>query len=231
MPRRDMRVGSLFSGAGLMDCGLAAAGFTHSWFCEPDPFAQQILGHRWPDVPIHPDIRTLRANQLSPVELIAGGFPCTDISVIGQRAGLSGPNSGLWDHFARLVRELRPRFVFVENVPSLLVRGMGRVLGDLAASGYDTEWECIPAAALGAPHLRARLWIVAYPAGYGDGLAQGTVFAGRQVPRHDDWWATEPGVRRVDDGSADRVDRLRVLGNGVVAPIAEWIGLRLRMRA
>ena len=218
-----MRVGSLFSGAGLMDYGLAAAGFNHSWFCEIDPYARRILALRWPGVPVYEDARAV-GPELAPVDLLAAGFPCTDISVVGQRAGLSGPNSGLWTEVARIVRQLQPRFVFVENVPALLVRGMGTVLGDLAASGYDAEWDCLPAAAFGAPHLRARVWLVAYPTGFGDGLPEGRLFAGRQSPEHDPRWSAEPGVRRVDDGRPDRVDRLRVLGNGVVAPIATRIG-------
>lgn len=221
-----MNVGSLFSGAGLLDSGLSRAGFDHSWFCEIDPFARRVLSLRWPLVPIYEDARTVGPG-LAPVDLLAAGFPCTDISVAGQRAGLSGANSGLWFEVVRVVRQLRPRFVLVENVPSLLVRGMGTVVGDLAASGYDAEWDCFPAAAFGAPHLRARIWLLAYPAGFGDGLPEGSVYAGRQGSFDGDWWATEPDVCRVDDGSTDRVDRLRVLGNGVVAPIAEWIGRRV----
>ena len=221
-----MNVGSLFSGAGLMDYGLHRAGFDHAWFCEIDPYARRILNLRWPGIPIYEDARTV-GPELAPVDLLAAGFPCTDLSVSGQRAGLSGANSGLWSEVARVVRQLRPRFVFVENVPALLVRGMDTVLGDLASSGYDAEWDCIPAAAVGAPHLRARLWLLAYPAGFGDGLPEGRVYAGRESLEHDPWWAGEPGVRRVDDGGAFRVDRLRVLGNGVVAPIAELVGRRI----
>jgi DNA (cytosine-5)-methyltransferase 1 len=221
-----VNVGSLFSGAGLMDAGLARAGFQHEWFCEIDPYARHVLNLRWPGVPVYEDARGV-GSELAPVDLLAAGFPCTDISVVGQRAGLSGANSGLWSEVARVVRQLRPRFLLVENVPSLLVRGMDAVLGDLAASGYDAEWDCLPAAAFRAPHLRARVWLLAYPAGFGDGLPEGRVFAGWEGALDGPWWASEPGVRRVDDGGADRVDRLRVLGNGVVAPIAEWIGRRI----
>ena len=221
-----MNVGSLFSGAGLLDAGLARAGFTHSWFCESDPFCRRLLSLRWPGVPVYEDARAV-GTELAPVDLLAAGFPCTDISVSGQRAGLSGANSGLWSEVARVVRHLRPSYVFVENVPSLLVRGMDTVLGDLAASGYDAEWDCLPAAAFGAPHLRARVWLVAYPSGLGDRLPEGRLFAGREGVEHDPRWQAEPRVRRVDDGCADTVDRLRVLGNGVVAPIAEWIGRRV----
>jgi DNA (cytosine-5)-methyltransferase 1 len=98
------------------------------------------------------------------VDVLAGGFPCQDLSYAGKGAGIDGARSGLWGEYARLIGELRPRYVIVENVAALLARGMGRVLGDLAALGYDAEWDCIPASAVGAPHRRDRLWLVAYPA-------------------------------------------------------------------
>lgn len=99
------------------------------------------------------------------VDVLCGGFPCQDISVAGRGAGIDGARSGLWAEYARLVGELRPAYVIVENVPALLARGLGRVLGDLAACGYDAEWDCLPASAFGAPHRRDRIWIVAYPGG------------------------------------------------------------------
>ncbi len=99
----------------------------------------------------------------SSIDVICGGFPCQDISVAGKGAGIDGTRSGLWSEYARIIGELRPRYVIVENVSALLGRGLDRVLGDLAALGYDAEWHCIPASAVGAPHRRDRLWIVAYP--------------------------------------------------------------------
>jgi DNA (cytosine-5)-methyltransferase 1 len=101
------------------------------------------------------------------VDVLCGGFPCQDLSYAGKGAGIDGERSGLWSEYARLIRELRPRYVVVENVPALLGRGLGRVLGDLAACGYDAEWDCLPASAFGAPHRRDRVWLVAYP--YADG--------------------------------------------------------------
>jgi DNA (cytosine-5)-methyltransferase 1 len=94
------------------------------------------------------------------VDLICGGFPCQDISVAGKGAGLAGERSGLWNDFARIVRAVRPRWVVIENVPALTARGLGTVLGDLAEIGFDAEWHCIPASAVGAPHRRERVWIV-----------------------------------------------------------------------
>jgi DNA (cytosine-5)-methyltransferase 1 len=96
------------------------------------------------------------------VDILAGGFPCQDLSYAGKGAGIDGERSGLWAEYARLIRELRPRYVVVENVSALLARGLGRVLGDLAACGYDAEWDCIPASAVGAPHRRDRIWLIAY---------------------------------------------------------------------
>src|SRR5208282_3242190 len=94
--------------------------------------------------------------------ILCGGFPCQDISNAGKRAGIDGERSGLWSEFARLIGELRPRYAIMENVAALLGRGLERVLGDLASIGYDAEWHCIPASAVGAPHRRDRVWIVAY---------------------------------------------------------------------
>jgi DNA (cytosine-5)-methyltransferase 1 len=95
-------------------------------------------------------------------EVLCGGFPCQDISNAGKRAGIDGERSGLWSEFARLIGEIRPRYAIMENVAALLGRGLDRILGDLAALGYDAEWHCIPASAVGAPHRRDRIWIVAY---------------------------------------------------------------------
>lgn len=100
--------------------------------------------------------------QAAGIDLICGGFPCQDISVAGKGAGIEGSRSGLWSEFARIIGEVRPRYVIVENVAALLGRGLGRVLGDLAALGYDAEWHCIPACAVGAPHRRDRVWIVGF---------------------------------------------------------------------
>lgn len=100
---------------------------------------------------------------IGPIDLISGGFPCQDISQAGRGAGIKGERSGLWKEMHRIICEVRPRYVLVENVSALLGRGLGTVLGDLAESGYDAEWDCIPASSVGAPHQRDRVWIVAYP--------------------------------------------------------------------
>src|SRR6516165_415680 len=102
------------------------------WHCESDPFCQRVLAARWPGIPCYPDVSELRGADVAPVDVLCGGFPCQDISSAGKKAGIKGERSGLWAEFARLVGELRPRYVLVENVAGLLVRGLGRVLGDLA---------------------------------------------------------------------------------------------------
>lgn len=136
-------------------------------FCEIDPFCRKVLRKHWPEVPCYEDITKLNSDVLRAdgiaVDAICGGFPCQDISFAGSGAGIKdGTRSGLWSHYARLIGELRPKYIIVENVAALLTRGLDRVLGDLAALGYDAEWHCIPASAVGAPHRRDRLWIVAY---------------------------------------------------------------------
>jgi DNA (cytosine-5)-methyltransferase 1 len=163
-----LRVLDLFSGIGAFSLGLERAGMRTVAFCEIEPFARRVLAKHWPDIYIFDDVRTLSAQHLTGmgigVDVICGGFPCQDISVAGRGAGIGGERSGLWSEFARIIGEVGPRYVIVENVAALLGRGLGDVLGDLASLGYDAEWHCIPAAAVGAPHIRDRIWIVAYAA-------------------------------------------------------------------
>ncbi len=166
-----MQVLDLFSGIGSFSLGLERAGMQTVAFCEIDPYCRRVLAKHWPEVPHYDDIRSLTAERLRAdgiaVDVICGGFPCQDISVAGKGAGIGGERSGLWSEFARLIGEIRPRYVLVETVAALLGRGLGEVLGDLAALGYDAEWHCIPASAIGAPHRRDRVWIVAYAGSQG----------------------------------------------------------------
>ena len=159
----------LFAGIGGIALGLRRAGLCRTvCYVENDPYAQKVLQARFADgelchAPIWDDVRTFDGTQWrGVVDVVAGGFPCQDISVAGKGAGIHGRRSSLWSEMWRIICEIRPRIVFVENVPALLGRGLGRVLGDLAESGYDAKWDCIPAAAVGAPHRRDRVWIVAY---------------------------------------------------------------------
>lgn len=154
--------GSLFAGIGGIDLGLERAGWECRWQVEINPFCQAVLARHWPDVPKFGDVREVA--ELERVDLIAGGFPCQSISHAGRRLG-TADERWLWPEFERVLRLVRPVLVLVENVPGLLHRGMGEVLGGLASLGYDAEWDRIPAAAVGAPHLRNRIWIVAYRQG------------------------------------------------------------------
>jgi DNA (cytosine-5)-methyltransferase 1 len=165
--------GSLFAGIGGIDLGLERAGWRCAWQVENDPYCTRVLAKHWPDVPRFGDVKEINGRDLPPVDLVAGGFPCQPVSIAGLRRGQLDER-WLWPDFARIIRDVGPRFVFVENVPGILVRGMGDVLGELAACGYDAEWDCIPAAAFGAPHLRYRVCIVAHAEGepIGPGLRQ-----------------------------------------------------------
>ena len=173
-----LKVLDLFSGIGGFSLGLdRAGGFETVAFCEIESFPRKVLAKHWPEVPCYEDVTKLTGDILRrdgiSVDVITGGFPCQDISVAGKQAGIGeGTRSGLWSEIVRLIGELAPRYVIVENVAALLSgpseqRGgwFGSILGDLAECGYDAEWENIPAAAVGAPHRRERVWIVAYPNG------------------------------------------------------------------
>lgn len=157
--------GSLFSGIGGIDLGLDRAGMVCQYQVEIDEYAQKVLQKHWPHVTRYGDVRTVGRHNLIPTDLICGGFPCQDISIAGKRVGITGERSGLWKEFYRVICELRPRYVLVENVPALLYWGIDTVLGDLAEAGYDAEWHCLRASDFGAPHIRERIFIVAYPGG------------------------------------------------------------------
>lgn len=153
-------VGSLFAGIGGIDIGLERVGFRTAWFCECDKFCQQVLAKHWPSVPCYDDVREL-GEGTPRVDVLAGGFPCQPISNAGKRLA-QADERWLWPEVARLIRILRPRAVLLENVAALLGRGFDDILGDLAASGYDAEWQCIRASDVGAPHRRERVFVVAH---------------------------------------------------------------------
>ena len=167
--------GSLFAGIGGFDLGFERAGMTCKWQVEIDDYAIKVLEKHWPQVHRERDIRECGKHNLETVDVICGGFPCQDISYAGIGAGLDGERSGLFFEAIRLVCELRPQIVVLENVAALLTRGLDRVLGTLAEIGFDAEWHCIPAAAVGAPHIRDRVFVMAYREG--DGWQQGQSFA------------------------------------------------------
>lgn len=226
-----MTFGSLFSGVGGIDLGLELAGMRCRWQVENDPFCLKVLEKHWPAVKRYGDIETLETNCLENVDLLAGGFPCQDVSEAGPRYGIDeGTRSGLWIEFHRIVRDLRPKFVLVENVTGLLSCGIGRVLGDLAEIGYDAEWSVVSACSVGAPHTRERVFVVAYPQEqWGKqcrriqqpevGSKEGNVY----------FWTSQPEPQRVANGIPRRMDRLRCLGNAVAPQVAELIGRQIML--
>jgi DNA (cytosine-5)-methyltransferase 1 len=242
------RLLDLFSGIGGFSLGLERAGFETVALCEIKPFCRGVLRKHWPHVPCYEDVRGVTAERLAAdgisVDVICGGFPCQDISEANTTgAGLDGERSGLWFEYARLVGELRPRFVIVENTSALLGRGLDRVLGSLAEIGYDAEWHGIPIGALGAPHERDRVWIIAYPAssqrrpilehGHLERahrvLAEGSEDAGgvAQLPEASwrrPWTEVADSFRGLDDGISTGFHGYNGLANAVAPAIPEMIG-------
>jgi DNA (cytosine-5)-methyltransferase 1 len=273
---------ALFAGAGGGILGGKLLGWRTICAVEWEPYASCVLAARQNDGLLPPfaiwdDIQTFDGRPWRGiVDVISGGFPCQDISAANINGdGLDGERSGMWREMARVVGEVRPRFVFVENSPMLTSLGGTRVVGDLAALGYDTRWTVMGAADIGAPHQRDRFWLVAHTR-YWDGWDFGTSETGQDAPSQwsadsdsigrpgsqssavahantpglqgsqwlggnptqvgegrtgahgsvaqrsptgigsPDWWDSEPGVDRVADGVAARVDRLKALGNGQV---------------
>ncbi|MFM9962236.1 MAG: DNA cytosine methyltransferase [Planctomycetaceae bacterium] len=228
----DLFCGSLFSGAGGMDLGLERAGFKLKWQVEIDPFARRVLERHWPTVRRWDDVRTWPQPDTERVDLLCGGFPCTDISSAGAKAGIEGEFSGLWFEYARIIRKLRPRFVLVENVADLLVRGIDRVLGDLAKCGYHAGWRVFSSCEFGFPFMRRRLFLFACTDI--DRESVGTIHekvAGVSAASRADWDRAIRQVARndgIDDGVSGGMDRrCHVIGNAVVPRIAEWIGRRI----
>lgn len=248
-----LRVLDLFSGIGGFSLGLErTGGFEAVAFCEIESFPRKVLAKHWPKVPIYDDVRTLTKDILDrdgiAVDVICGGFPCQDVSPAGPGSGLRGARSGLWTEYARIIRETTPEFVIIENSSFLRSRGLEEILGSLVALGFDAEWHCIPAAAIGAPHERDRIWIVANSTSYGRGQGRKGRFvdglswlsnAPRWNPANPNrvsaerpsisWqehfaWPYEPALLGVDDGVPRRMDRVRALGNAVVPQIPELIG-------
>lgn len=161
------KVLDIFSGIGGFSLGLEKAGMKTIAFCENNKFCQGVLKVHWSNIPIFSDVRDLGQKDLvhlPNIDVIAGGFPCQDISVAGKQAGIQGERSGLWKEFKRLIEEVKPKYAIIENVANLRSRGLSRVLKDLWKIGYDAEWHLLPASAFGAPHRRDRIWIIAYPA-------------------------------------------------------------------
>ena len=238
--------GSLFSGIGGIDLGLEWAGFETSWQVEINPFSNKILEKRWPNVQRFLDVNSVGKHNLKPVSLISGGFPCQDISIAGKRAGLAGERSGLWYQYARVISELRPSWVLIENVPRLYSTEVDTVLDHMEKEGYACWPLVLGAWSIGATHKRNRAWILCHTNG-DDGIGNdmggrwtllqtevGALAQAQQkgqgrlhelVPRDGvSGVDTYAGIVRETHGVPGRVDRLRALGNSVVPQIPKLIG-------
>lgn len=161
--KHKLTVGSLFAGIGGFELGFESTGrFETLWQVERDKYASRVLAKHWPNVRRHDDVCTWPNETTEPVDVLLAGFPCQDISYAGKGAGLNGKRSGLFYEVMRIVREMGPRFVVLENVSALLTRGMGDVLGSLCSLGFDAEWEIVSAESVGARHRRDRVFIIGW---------------------------------------------------------------------
>lgn len=240
MDMSKLKALDLFSGIGGFSLGLERTnGFETIAFCEKDKRGQTVLRTQWPNVTIIEDVTTANFAGID-ADVVCAGFPCQDISLAGEGAGLSGERSGLYREALRAIRVVRPRYAILENVAALLGRGLGTILGDLAEIGYDAEWHCVRASDIGAIHERDRIWIIAYPVGSrGPRLVTSEDFgevgswwlrsqedlqsiADAPFERGDRW--PQPLLRRMDDGLPGRLDRLHCIGNSVVPQVVEAIG-------
>lgn len=236
-----MRIGSLFSGIGGLELGLEWAGVGHTvWQVEQSAWCRGILAQHWPEAQRFDDVCTVGAHNLSPVDVLCGGFPCQDVSLAGKRGGIvEGTRSGLWFEFHRIITELRPSFVIVENTRGLETLGLHTVLTGLRTLGYRGERYRLSACSVGAPHARPRVFVLAYA--YCEQLGRDRITRDYSTPDSGrdadgtrgamagqrEQWAQEPEMDRVVDGLPYRMDRNKALGNAVVPAVAAIVGRRL----
>ena len=244
-----MKFISLFAGIGGLDLGLERAGMECVAQVEIDDFCQKILTKHWANVPKFKDVRDVGKHNLPTADLICGGFPCQDVSLAGKRAGLEGKRSTLWSEFYRIVCEIQPRWVVIENVPGLLSSDFGeffsKILRELSQSGYAVTWRIIPASSLGARHIRERIFIVANSESsyarqspLGKEYSWQSYYQGEwsrfwdefarcsKVAREQNYWIPESRLARLADGISSRMDKSRIKANGnaVVPQVAEFVG-------
>jgi len=241
LSERQLRTMHLFAGAGGGILGDLLLGHKPVCAVEIEEYCRSVLLARQrdgilPKFPIWDDITTFDGTEWrGNVDVVSGGFPCQDISVAGKGGGITGSRSGLWAEMARIVSEVQPSYVFVENSPMLVSRGLGVVLGDLAALGYDARWGVLGHSHTGGNIHRDRLWILAKPSVPGQQTCNKPAQAKRERQlevklrrsggkclrkRVRQWIEAESGVCGVADGVANRVDRLKAIGNGQVPQVA-----------
>jgi DNA (cytosine-5)-methyltransferase 1 len=242
---------ALFAGAGGGILGGHLLGWRTVCAVEWEPYPASVLCARQndgflPPFPVWDDVQTFDGKPWQGiVDVISGGFPCQDISAAGKGAGIDAERSGMWREMARIIHEVRPRFVFVENSPMLTSRGLGRVLGDLAKMGFDAEWGVLGHDDFGGQHRRERIWIVAYTNKKSFQLLverqSKSIKRWKTNQRGESWvnfmvgddgttpptWGgggqnfdSRPIMRRNSDGVADGVDRIAAIGNGQVPRVA-----------
>ena len=233
----QIKIGSCFAGIGAFELGLER-GISNSktiWQIEQNKYCQTILKKHWPDATIYDDIREVNYENVQAVDVICGGFPCQGVSCSGKGKGIEGDKrSGLWGEMYRLIDELRPRVAVMENVPALLWKGRGMhiVMSNLVQIGYNAEWKVISARQFGAPHLRKRVFIIAYSNSTRAQIQAKRKQASEQMFRGSStkggtFWSqgtTKSPICGVDDGISGRVDRIKALGNAIVPQCSEYIG-------
>lgn len=252
-------IGSLFSGIGGFELGLERAIPQAStiWQVEQDTFCQSILRRHWPDATLHSDINQVGSHNLAEVDILCGGFPCQDISRAGKQEGINGEKSGLWWQMHRLIGDLRPRVIVLENVAAIVSNGLSTVSESLAKLGYDLEWQIVSARQFGAPHIRKRWFGVAYTNSHRLWFKQhnqtqqqekeaqfaingqtesvglrGATNTNSQRSHSENYWHQDPPkptLCELDDGVSNRMARLKALGNAIVPQCSEYIGHRIRL--
>ncbi|MEV4134407.1 DNA cytosine methyltransferase [Dactylosporangium sp. NPDC049742] len=231
-----LNVLELFAGIGGLSLGLQRAGMRIVGHVEINPYCRAVLHKHWPEVPSHDDVRTAiawwRSQPRPRVDVVAGGYPCQGESLLGERRGADDPR-WLWPAMADVIADLRPRYVIGENVLGHRTRGLAAVLADLQRLNYTARAGVVRACAMGAPHTRTRLFVLAHAQERGrpprcletrDDRPPTPVPQERPQPPRRDRWPAEPRVGRVADGVPARVDRLAALGNAVVPAVAEHVG-------
>lgn len=236
LPKRPMRELHLFAGAGGGILGGMLLGHTTVCAVEIEPYCRKVLLQRQrdgilPKFPIWDDVTTFDGTPWrGKVDVVCGGFPCQDISparsnnhINGMQRGLQGSRSGLWSEMRRVIKEIQPKIAFIENSPQLRTRGLSVVLRDIAAMGYNARWGVFGVRNFGADHIRNRIFIYATNSNLPQ--RQGGKLSGRTYEKDEnfsgtDWWKSEPGLERVAHGMANRMDRLKAIGNGQVPLVA-----------
>jgi DNA (cytosine-5)-methyltransferase 1 len=239
-----MKHASLFSGIGGFDLAAQSVGFENVFHCEINPFCRTILKYYWPNAQTYQDIKTTDFTiWRGQIDILSGGFPCQDASIAGKQEGLQGKRTGLFYEMLRSVRETRPRYIVAENVANITKINNGNdfraILNELARLGYNAEWRIIYASQVGAPHKRARLYLVAYPNSIrmqpgktilSDVQEKITPFiwgaygTSIQIVRGGAW-NSEPPILCLDDGISRSMVRkaLHGYGNAIVPQIAQRI--------